>query len=147
MTSEWCTAINNLSFLKQYLDKMEEKLRIPEDSISKSKEYNKILKKLTENIRNILKEKSMEYINVIMKQVIDPEMNRLFVISVKSCDNEVELFDDFAKFVVDNLTILYNQLSEENIEKIFEIFWGNLIKLIESKRRILKVIFDNIRFF
>ncbi|KAF5296761.1 hypothetical protein FQR65_LT10162 [Abscondita terminalis] len=158
VTKEWCLAINNIDYVCQSLKPFTEELKL--DSIIQqlseirnpleAERCNATLQNVLESSLDTIQNKILELLEKVATKM-GPAMKKLLIEGAELLNQDSNSIDRVMRYLDNNLATLYEELNEDNFNRILEIIWGHLgnilYELIQSniEKRRPPAFFANLR--
>ena len=158
VTKEWCLAINNIDYVCQSLKPFTEELQLNSiiQQLSEirnpleAERCNETLQNVLENALDTIQNKIIELLETVATKM-SPAMKKLLIEGAEIFHQDSNSIDKVMRYLDNNLATLYEELNEDNFNRILEIIWGNLgnilYELIHSniEKRRPPAFFSNLR--
>ncbi|XP_059472886.1 protein unc-13 homolog 4B isoform X2 [Neocloeon triangulifer] len=140
VTTEWCTAINNIEYIRQAIQPFVLELGLEKilDSMAEfhseaeANQCRKTLQLVIDNTVDTVSNKIVELIE-IMAEKMSPSLHKFLVEGAELLHQNSMSLDRLIDYLEKNFSTLHSQLSEENFKRTLAVVWDNLTKQLQEQ--------------
>ncbi|KAF5278655.1 hypothetical protein FQA39_LY00697 [Lamprigera yunnana] len=137
VTKEWCLAINNIDYVCQSLKPFTEELKLKSiiqllaevRNQLEAERCNSTLQNVLENSLDTIQNKIIELLETVATKM-NPAMRKLLIEGAELLNQDSNSIDKIMRYLDNNLATLYGELNEDNFNRILEIIWSHLGKIL-----------------
>lgn len=133
VTKEWCLAINNIDYVCQSLKPFTEELQLNSliEQLAEirnpleAERCNDTLQNVLENALDTIQNKIVDLLETVAMKM-SPAMKKLLIEGAEILHQDSNSIHRVMRYLDNNLATLYEELNEDNFNRILDIIWGNL---------------------
>lgn len=133
VTKEWCLAINNIDYVCQSLKPFTEELQLNSliqqlaeiRNPLEAERCNDTLQNVLANALDTIQNKIVELLETVAMKM-SPAMKKLLIEGAEILHQDSNSIHRVMRYLDNNLATLYEELNEDNFNRILDIIWGNL---------------------
>lgn len=130
VTTEWCTALNNIDYIRENIDEFMKKLAMVGGKAQSAKHIEDSVK-VVESVTETSNKKNVE-LCLSLTEKMSPEIKRLLVAAADHFEKGPQAMDRFMGFMEDSFKEFDSNLSPQNFAHCLTSIWAALSRIIHE---------------